>query len=310
LARGLNDKRRLAETLHSIGAVQIARGRGFSAMVTLSEAFALAEELGDEALSVVPSFYAAFARMDTDPPASVALFHKAIALARKYGNREREAHALSAQGMALARMGRFAESRAALEAAQALAREPISPLVEADVYLFSGWAHLDMDDAATGLEHGRRGVDLALASDNVDCICGGMACVGFGHMQSGQAAEAASAFDEAILRSRVSGALPMEILASGGLAMLQFAEGQAEAVQGLEQAEARAREIDDPFTSAFFGQALAEAYLSRGDLAKAEGYLRPALEYFRRYDMGPYLQRALALEAALNEKLSQGFAGA
>jgi hypothetical protein len=75
--------------------------------------------------------------------------------------------------MALARLGRFEESRAALQAALKIVQSINSPITESDVELFAGWANLDMGDTQRGLAHGQRGVQLAVATDNFDCICAG-----------------------------------------------------------------------------------------------------------------------------------------
>ena len=221
IARRLNDKRRLAEALHAIGAVHLARGHSLRAIPVYSEAFTLAEELGDEALSTIPSFHAAFHRLDSDPQAAVIMFDRAIGLARKHGNPNQEAYALSAKGMALARLGRFSESRDSIRAALEIVHAINSPVTESDVEQFAGWAYLDMGDVQAGLEHGRRGVELAVATDNFDCICGGLACVGFGHMQARQLPEAAKDFQQAIQQTKVSGALRFEVMARGGLARAQ-----------------------------------------------------------------------------------------
>jgi tetratricopeptide (TPR) repeat protein len=213
IARQHNDKRRLALALHAIGAVHLARGRSLRAVPVFTEAFKLAEELGEEALTIIPSFHAAFSKMDSDPQAALPMFDQAIALARKYGNPDQEAYALSAKGMALARLGRFAESQEVIQAAIESVKARGSPVTESDVELFAGWAYLDMGDAQSGLEHGRRGVELAIATDNFDCICGGLACVGFGHMQVRQLPEAAGAFRDAIQQTKVSGAVRFEVLA-------------------------------------------------------------------------------------------------
>jgi class 3 adenylate cyclase/tetratricopeptide (TPR) repeat protein len=302
IARRLNDKRRLAEALHATGAVHQASGRILRAIPVFSEAFTLAEELGDEALTIVPSFHAAFNQMDSDPRAALPMFDRAIGLARKYGQRDLEAHSLSAKGLALARLGRFSESQELLQAAIEIVHATGSPVAQSDVELLAGWAYLDMDDPRAALEHGQRGVECAIATDNFDCICGGLACVGFGHMQARELPEAAGAFEEAIKQTKVSGAVRFAVIAGGGLALAQMAGGQPSALAELEQATGKAREVNDPFTEATFSHAVAEAHLAQGDLQGAQAYLDKPLDYFRRNDMRPYLARAQATQAALREK--------
>jgi len=268
----------------------------------LGEAFQLAEELGDEALATVPSFHAAFIKMDTDAQASLLMFDHALELARKYSNPDQQAYALSGKGMALARMGRFSEARAVEQAALDLVQATHSPVTESDVELFAAWAHLDMGEPQTALAHGQRSVQCSVATDNFDCICGGLACVGFGYMQSGQLPLAAGAFEQAIEHTKASGALRFEALSKGGLALAHMAGGQPQALPELEREAARARELQDFFTEAFFSSALADAHLAQGNLAAARAYLDTALGYFQRNDLGPYLTRALATQAALTER--------
>ena len=73
----------------------------------------------------------------------------------------------------------------------------------ADVYLHGDtlpvidhW-QAQLQQSANG-SYDLRGVELAVATDNFDCICSGLACVGFGHMQSRQLPEAAKDFQDAI----------------------------------------------------------------------------------------------------------------
>jgi tetratricopeptide (TPR) repeat protein len=241
-------------------------------------------------------------KLDSDPQAALPLFDRAIELARKHGNRDIEAYGLSAKGMVLARLGHFAESQEVIRAALEIVSTMRSPVTASDVELFAGWAFLDMRDAQAGLEHGRRGVELAVATDNFDCICSGLACVGFGHMQSHQLPEAAGAFRDAIQQTSLSGAVTFEVLSQGGLALTQMADGQSGALAELEQTVVRAQEINDPYTAAMFSQAVADARLGQGDLEGAQTYLVSALEYFRRNDMRPYLARAQATQVALLER--------
>jgi tetratricopeptide (TPR) repeat protein len=299
IARQQNDKRRLAETLHAIGAVHLARGRPLRATPVFTEAFRLADELGDEALATIPAFHAALSTVDSDPQAALPMFDRAIELARKHGNPDQEAYAFAAKGMTLARLGRFDESRAASQAAMQIVHSINSPITESDVELFAAWAYLDMGDTQAGLAHGQRGVELAVATDNFDCICSGLACVGFGYMQANQIPEAAGAFHGAIEQTKVSGAVRWEVMARGGLALTEMAGGQSAALAGLENALARADEINDPFTAAMFSHFAARAHMAVGDLSGARTYLDRALDYYERNDLRPYLEQARATQAAL-----------
>ena len=299
IARRQDDSRRLAQALHAIGTVYIAHGRGMRAMPVFNEAFELAEEIGDEELATIPSYHAAFTRMDSDPQAAMGMFDQAIELAVKHGDRDQEAYALSAKAIGLARLGRSAESQEALNAALDIVKTLNSPVTESDVELFAGWSYLDMNDPPAALKHGQRGVDLAVATDNFDCICGGLVCVGLSQMQTNQVAKAAASFRQAIEQTKISGAVRFEIMARGGLAITQLISGVPDALVDLEQAAARAREVGDPYTDAVFTQSIAEARLAQGDLPGAQFALDKALAYFERNAMHPYIARARALQAEL-----------
>jgi tetratricopeptide (TPR) repeat protein len=184
-----------------------------------------------------------------------------------------------------------------------------SPVTEADVEMFAAWAYLDMGESQRALEHSQRGVAGAIATDNFDCICGALACVGFGQLQAGQVPEAASSFQQAIEQTKVSGAVRFEVLARGGLALTQMITGLPEALPLLEQSAARAQALHDPFTAAMFAHAAAEAHLGQGDLEGAQGFLEQALAYYAPNELRPYLERARATQAALQAQQARAGQG-
>ncbi len=297
IARQLGDKRRLALILHTIGKVHVASGHPFLATAPLVECFALATELGDEKLSVVPTFYMGVATYDADPRRALAWFDRAIDLARRYGDVDIEAYALSLKAMVQARLGEVGDSRRHLEQAFQLVPSIKSPVCDSDVHLFSAWAFLDLGDVRKGLQYAKQGVDKALSADNMQCACIAFACLGFGHLRAEEIGEAVQAFEQAIRRSKFSGAEPAEILGEMGLGMTRFFSGHPEGIQQIEGALAHARRIDEEFLSAILAQTLGEIYLQNGDIELAINRLNEALEYFRRHQMRPYLTRALELLA-------------
>ncbi len=96
-ARERQDKRRLAQILHWVADVHFAHGYNTRAVPALFENYRLATEVGDEQLSVVPSYWMAFFMVDRDPRGALAQFEKVVELARKHHNREIEAHAIATQ---------------------------------------------------------------------------------------------------------------------------------------------------------------------------------------------------------------------
>lgn len=305
IARELDDKPRLARVLYSIGGVHTAQGHNLRAGAPLAECFTLADELGDERLAILPTYFMGMATLDASPRQALGYYERAIELAHRYDNPDIEAVAWSAQAWALARLGEFAEARAAVDRAQALLQSVKSPMAASDVDLFAGWSFLDMGDTRHGLEFGQRGLDKALASENMDCVCGAYLCVGFAQLAAQRLYEAQGAFQEAIHHSQFSGAEAFENLGRAGLAVVQFQNGRRDAVADLEQAWEHAPSLDDPMGRALIAQSLGELYRLRGDVTRAEFFLDDALAFFRSTEMAPYLVRTLEILAQVEEQAGQ-----
>lgn len=291
LARAANDTVRLAQILYRAGSVQMASGHNLRAAPLFAECFALAEQLGDEQLTVVPTYFMGTVLVDSDPRAALDLFNRAIVLAKKHHNADALATTLGMKAMTHARMGDAAAARQEIQAALDALREVQSPMTESDVLLYAAWANLEMGDVAQGLALGQRGVDKALASENMDCLCYGFACVGFANLSSQNTTHAAELFREAIRRSRFSGAEQVENLAQSGLAMAKFFGGDAAGLSELEDAFRAAQAIGNQFGGAVAALTLGEIYLSRGDRANAQTMLDHAYDYFECTGLQPYRER-------------------
>ena len=304
IARELNDKSRLAQALYWTGNVHRASGYNLRATPPLVECFHLAEELGDEKLAMIPTYYMALVMMDADPRGALALFDRAIELARKYADKDVEAYALGTKAMAEARLGQFPQSQRDIHSAFSAVGEAKvrSPVTESDVNLYAAWSYLDMGDVQHGLEYGERGLDTAIAADNMDCICYGFACLGFGHLQAQKLPEAINAFEEAIRRSQFSGAAQVENLGRSGLAIAQFFSGRPDAIQEMETALAKAQALGDQLGAALVSQTLGEILTHSSELDRALNYLNAALDYYRRAELRPYLARGLQSLAAVYEQ--------
>ncbi len=305
IAREMGDQRRLAMILHSTGKVNIASGYAFDATPAFVECFALATQLGDERLSVMPTFSMGMATFDADPHRAVEWFARAIELARKYQDVDIEAYALSAKAMVEARLGQVGASTSDLREASALIPQIKSPMCDSDVHLFSAFAWLDLQDAERGLEYAKLGVEKAVSAANVQCACSAYACLGLAHLRAEQLGDAASAFQEAIRRSKISGAEESEIMGEMGLGMIQFFTGQPEGIRQIEDALEHAQKIGEQHLSAALSQTLGELYLAQGQTERAIAALDTALEYYRRHQMRPYLSRALELLADAYERQGQ-----
>jgi tetratricopeptide (TPR) repeat protein len=204
-----------------------------------------------------------------------------------------EALTLSAKAQTHAQLGEFAQAHEAIQQARLVLQKTDSPLTESDVDLFAGWTYLAMGDTQQGLEYGLRSVEKAMAIDNMDCICYGFDCVGFGHLEMQRIAEARSAFTEAVKRSQLTGAVIPQLLVQAGLAMAQFCEGRLEAIADLETALATMQTYNDPVGAAEAARMLGVCLTQLGDLDRAEAHLQSAADFYRRLEMRPYLVRTL-----------------
>ncbi|MBI5028902.1 MAG: hypothetical protein HZB51_00055 [Chloroflexi bacterium] len=293
IAREWNDKPRLARSLYEIGRVHAAQGRYGRAIPVLVECFTLADALSDDRYKILPTFVMGMTTLDVDLQQAIGYFEQAIELAQRYEDMDIEAQAWNAKAIVHARRGEFAASQAAIAHGQALIDQVKSPKAVSDFYLFAGWAFWEMGDAQTGLVCSKRSVELAQASDNMDCLCGAFDCVGFNQLAGQQLTYAADAFQEAIRRSQISGAKSFENLGRGGLAIAEFQSGRSQALHDLEQAYAEAQSTDLPMNAALMALALGEIYADMSDWVRSEARLNQALDFFRRNQMTPYLARAL-----------------
>lgn len=301
LARALNDKARLAQILYRIGSIYTLQGHNMRAIAPLAECFTLVQELGDERLAIVPTYFMGMATLDPDPRAAIGLYERAIELAQRYQDFDTAAVSLSAKAWAHARLGDFANARAAITQGQALLSRVKSPMVASDVDLFTGWAFLEMGDTPHGLEFGRRGLDKARAADNMDCVCGAYLCVGFNQLSAQRLTEAQEAFREGIRQSQFSGADVFENLGNTGLALANYYSGSSETLDELERARLRAQAMGDVYSAAMISQALGEIFAARGDLTRAEFFLNDALTFYRQSQMLPSLARTLESLARVYE---------
>ncbi len=306
IARELGDESRLAWVLHWIGNAYISNGFPTRGMPALFEGHQLAERIGDERLTLVATFWMTAGMIDRDPRGGLEQLEYVLEAARKYHNRELEAHALAKKAMAHARLGEFAEARDAVKHAQEVTRTTDSVMNGADVALMSSQAFFDMGDVQRGLEYSRRGTEQALSGSGLECAMYGHYCTGIGNLHSRNLDEAQRAFDSALklLPDFVPDLQGREQVANevhAGLAITQFFSGRTEAINDMESALTNADAVGDEYTVAFIAQALGEGYTQLGDFERAKQHLDTALDYYRRNDMKPYLARGLKSSASLHE---------
>jgi tetratricopeptide (TPR) repeat protein len=175
IARRLHDKPRLIQALHWNATVLLAQGRWTQAGAALTESLSLAEELGNEELSVRPLYFKALMISFADPAEALKWIGLAEELSHKHHDLHTEAVALATEAHVLAQLGKFNGAEQAIEHARLVSNGLGSPLLASDIDLFAAWASLAMGNRERALEFGERSVEVAIATDNMDCICSGLA---------------------------------------------------------------------------------------------------------------------------------------
>jgi class 3 adenylate cyclase/tetratricopeptide (TPR) repeat protein len=299
IARELGDEARLVQILHWIANAYISNGFPGRGMPALFESYQLAEQLGDERLTLEPTFWMTMGMIDRDPRGGLEQLERVIEEARKYRNWEIEAHALATKANAHARLGEFEEALDSIQRAHEEVRKTNSLVKQADVALHSAHAIFDMGDVRRGLEYSQRGTEKALTAHGLECAAAGYFATGLGNLQARNLAQAQQAF-EAALKLRTDnlpefqgGSEQLVNRVHAGLAIARFFGGHLEAIEDMESTLANAEAVGDEYTVAFIAQALGEGYMRLGDFESAKQYLDTALDYYRRNDMRPYLARAL-----------------
>ncbi len=301
IARNTQDITRLIRVLHSTANVYLARGLWTRAGPALTECLALSEQLGNEQLSVQPVFFKALMTTFVDPVMSLNWIDRALSLSRKYDDMTIKALSYALEGQVLAQLGDFAESEKAIRAAQETATRLGSPLTESDVNLLAAWACLFMGQPERALTLGQRSVEEAIATDNMDCLCNGLVCIGYTNLELQRIPDAAVAFKEGIDRSLVSGAIIPRLNGQAGLAMTQFFTGKMEAIGDLEQIVSEMHLYMNDVGAANANYLLGVCMLHIMDYHRAEIFLNEAINYYRQANMRPSLAKTLVSFSTLLE---------
>lgn len=301
IARNIQDKERLIRVLHSTANVYLARGLWTRAGPALVECLELSEQLGNEQLSVQPVFFKALMTTFIDPGMSIDWINRALSLSRKYDDIKIRALSFALEGQVLAELGDFGKSEEAIRDAQEAASRLGSPLTNSDVNLLAAWAYLSMGQPERALLLGQRSIEESIATDNMDCLCSGLVCMGFTNLELQRIPEAAAAFKEGINRSEVSGAIIHRLNGQAGLAMTQFISGKTEAIGDLEQIVSEMHSYMNEVGAANANYLLGTCMLQIKNYQRAEIFLNEAINYYRQANMRPYLARTLLSLASLLE---------
>ncbi len=217
-----------------------------------------------------------------DPPASLGWFDRALELSRKYDDLHIEAIVCGFRAQILAQIGDFPGSQMAIEEAWRVANGLRSPLTESHVDLEAAPAALAMGHFEPALALGQRSVDRAIATDNMDCICSGLACIGYANLELRRLPAAAYALERGIERSAISGAVISRPNAQAGLAMIHFMNGHASAAEDLEDIMSEMHRYQNEVGAAQASYMLGNCLLQTGNLLRAERFLNEAVDYYRQ----------------------------
>jgi predicted ATPase/class 3 adenylate cyclase len=301
-AREINDPRRLALALSWLANTHMVLGfpsRGVPAMI---ESQALAADLGDDQLLLLPLFFGTWSVVDRDPAAAVEQLRDVIDLAQKHDVVDVEGHAMAYRAIALARIGDFAAAHAQIDEALDVLKRTAAPVKKADIEIAVGMAYHDMGELDEGLRHAQEGAELAQRANGLECACAGHLGVGRVQLDRHQLDEAVNEFSQSLALSQISGFEGFTNFIHGGLAMAQFEQGSTAAVERLRAALENARSLGDEYAAAVMSQQLARALIKLGLFDEAQANLDTALHYYRSASMRPYIANALEIAAEISDK--------
>lgn len=299
LAKGLDDKRLVVTSLVNLGNIHVLSGFPITGFDSLMQAHDLAVELGDEQLFLLPLWVATEIMLDDSPAMAAEQFDKVIDLARKVGNKDIEAHALGTKTAALARLGEFEAARELSQVALAAAKASGSIIKRADVDILVGSAFLEMGDLGIGLEHIKRGTELALSVNGMQCASSGLHVLGLGQMEDNHLPEAVSSLRRSLEFALDSGYEGVLHNVRAALASAHFLSGDLEAIEAIEKEIDNAEAFNDGYGASRARLSLAEALLSINKAPRAEGHARRAIEWFEARSMQPYVLKGLNVLAEL-----------
>jgi tetratricopeptide (TPR) repeat protein len=170
------------------------------------------------------------------------------------------------------------------------------------VDLLAAWAYLFMGNREQALEFGQQSVERAIATDNMDCICNGLACIGYVNLELGRIPEAASAFEKGIERSDISGAMIPKLNGQAGLAVTRFMTGHPDAIKDLEEVLVNMRLYNNLVGVASANLLLGTCLIQLGEFERASNNLNQAIDFYRQSQMYPSLTKALRFMAELMDR--------
>ncbi|MEJ2290613.1 MAG: adenylate/guanylate cyclase domain-containing protein [Deinococcales bacterium] len=304
LARTLDGTQLLAELL--VAHANVLSLSGFPALgyPMLLEANELDVARGGEQLALLSHFQASELLVAQDPRRAVEQAEEVVVLARRDRNRGFEAHALAIKALGHARLGDYREARATIEQALELAPTSGSTIKEADVRMVAGLVFYELGELERGVEQGSRGLEMSLSIQGQQCACAAYFVAGHGQLNAMRIPEAVEAFLSSRNLGEQTRGMEMYVnLATAGNAQADLLRGRRDAANEIKVAARNAKQLGDDFGSGYLTLELAAFELREGRPEGSIEVLQPALEYFRRNGLRPYLARALRLRAEADEAL-------
>jgi class 3 adenylate cyclase/tetratricopeptide (TPR) repeat protein len=302
LARELGDKRRLGLSLSWIANLHFVMGFPSRSVPYLLESQELGRELGDVRMVMLPMFFATWAVVDRDPAAAVERLAEVIELARQNNVADVIGHAMAHRAVALARIGAYEKAQAQIDEALAMLPHTPSPVKRADIHIGVGMAYHDMGQLDAGLRHSRLGAELAEQEHGLECACAGYYGAGRVQLERKQLADAHADIIRSLKYADMSGFETFLNGIKGGVALTEFEQGSATAIEGLKTAVENARGIHDDYAAASMSEQLGDALLRLDRREESEHYLDEALAYFRKAGMSPYVASTLRILSRLYEQ--------
>lgn len=302
LARGLDDRFRLAKSLVAQGSTLVLSGSPFSGFGPLLEAHGVAVGLGNDDVFLLPFWVVTEVMVADDPTGAAEQFLQVAEMARRVGNKSVESHALGTRAMALARIGEFARSLEAIPQALEAADESGSVIKVADVNMLVGDALVTMGEVELGLQYIAYGTNKALSIQGLECASSGFSGLGSGKLQSSMLDQAVLDFDRSLEIGAGTGIEVGFYNVRASRATCRFRQGDVTAVDEIEAQLKHAETMNDGLGIAFAVHELANANIELGRLERAEAQLRQALALYRRRAMKPAVVKVLQTLATLQEK--------
>jgi tetratricopeptide (TPR) repeat protein len=267
----------------------------------LVESAELAGKIGDDRLLLLPLFFSTWSIVDHDPAGAVDKLEEVIQIARDHDVKDVLGHALSYKAIALARLGRFEESRMLIAEALEVEKTTPSPVKRADIHIGVAMALYDMDEIDEGVKHAELGAKLALEARGFECACAGYFSVGYGMFEQHRIEDALTDLGRSLSLAKQAGFDGYMNMIHGMIAAAEFEKGQVTALDRMRAALKNARELRDEYAAALLTLPLGRNLLKLGQTTEALETLEPAIAYFRENSMCPYLVHGLDLRADILE---------